>query len=59
MKKAKRPAGRKAAASAAGKKRKPIMRHGRDGVRAVSKRARLSAKKAAKPTSSPSPGGRG
>ena len=37
MKKAKRPAARKAAAKAAGKKRKPIMRHGRDGVRASSK----------------------
>jgi uncharacterized damage-inducible protein DinB len=37
MKKPKRPATRKAA-KAAGKKRKPIMRHGRDGVRAPSKR---------------------
>ena len=35
MKKAKRPATRKAA----GKKRKPVMRHGRDGVMASSKRA--------------------
>ena len=34
MKKAKRPAPRKAA-----KKKKPVMRHGRDGVRALSKRA--------------------
>ena len=41
VKKAKRPAARKAAKSA-GKKRKPIMRHGRDGVRALSKRAKPS-----------------
>ena len=47
MKKAKRPAARKAAARTAGKKRKPIMRHGRDGVRAASKRAKPAAKPAA------------
>ena len=48
MKKTKRPAARKSA-RAAGKKRKPVMRHGRDGVRASSKqRARPSAKPAAK-----------
>src|ERR1700693_201972 len=35
MKKTKRPAARKAA----GKKKKPVMRHGREGVRARSKRA--------------------
>jgi uncharacterized damage-inducible protein DinB len=35
MKKVKRPAARKAA----GKKRKPVMRHGREGVKARSKRA--------------------
>jgi uncharacterized damage-inducible protein DinB len=35
MKKTKRPAARKAA----GKKRKPVMRHGREGVKARSKRA--------------------
>jgi hypothetical protein len=49
MKKAKRPAARKAA-GAAGKKRKPIMRHGRDGVRSDSKRAKPAAKRAAKRT---------
>lgn len=55
MKKAKRPAARKAAARTAGKKRKPIMRHGRDGVRAVTKRAKPSAKRAAKPAARRSP----
>ena len=51
MKKAKRPTTRKAA----GKKRKPVMRHGRDGVRARSKRAKPSAKSAAKPAARRSP----
>jgi hypothetical protein len=46
MKKTKRPAARKSA-GAAGKKRKPVMRHGRDGVRASSKkRAKAAAKRA-------------
>ena len=48
MKKTKRPATRKAAARTSGKKRKPIMRHGRDGVRAGSKRAKPAAKPAAR-----------
>ena len=47
MKKTKRPAARKTA-RAAGKKRKPVMRHGRDGVKASSKRAKPSAKPAAR-----------
>jgi hypothetical protein len=36
-------------AKATGQKRKPVMRHGRDGVRAPSKRAKPSRKSSAKP----------
>jgi uncharacterized damage-inducible protein DinB len=53
MKKTKRPAARKTAKAAA--KRKPVMRHGRDGVRARSKQAKPSAKRAAKPAATRSP----
>jgi uncharacterized damage-inducible protein DinB len=53
MKKTKRPAARKASKAAA--KRKPIMRHGRDGVRARSKQAKPSAKRAGKPAEKRSP----